>query len=252
MPKDLFDRVQEKMVKNKKALARYKSDADYILTTKLYCEKCMSFMVGESGTSRTSTTCRYYKCITAKRKAGCNKKAVKKDWIENIVLNQIVRVLWDDDLIDSLADMVMELQKRENTTLTMLKKQLSEVERGISNLLNAIQQGLLTSSTKQRLEELEDRKHDLEIEIAQENIKKPMLTKDQIVFWFHRFRKMDITNIEHRKRLVDSFVNAVILHDDRIEFYFNFKECAKTLSLKDLEASSDMLGSLPPSRCGLF
>ncbi len=252
VPKDLFDRVQEKMVKNKKALARYKSDADYILTTKLYCEKCMSFMVGESGTSRTSTTYRYYKCITAKRKAGCNKKAVKKDWIENIVLNQIVRVLWDDDLIDSLADMVMELQKRENTTLPMLKKQLSEVERGISNLLNAIQQGLLTSSTKQRLEELEDRKHDLEIEIAQENIKKPMLTKDQIVFWFHRFRKMDITNIEHRKRLVDSFVNAVILHDDRIEFYFNFKECAKTLSLKDLEASSDMLGSLPPSRCGLF
>ncbi len=75
-----------------------------------------------------------------------------------------------------------------------------------------------------------------------------MLTKDQIVFWFHRFRKMDITNIEHRKRLVDSFVNAVILHDDRIEFYFNFKESAKTLSLKDLEESSDMLDSLPPNQ----
>ena len=64
--------------KNKKAPARYKANADYILTTKLYCGKCMSFMVGESGISRNATTYRYYKCITAKRKKGCDKKAVKK------------------------------------------------------------------------------------------------------------------------------------------------------------------------------
>lgn len=182
VPKELFDRVQEKMVKNKKAPARYKSDADYILTTKLYCGKCMSFMVGESGTSRNENTYRYYKCASAKRRMGCDKKAVKKDWIEDIVIKQILKVIWDDQLIEDLADMVIDLQKKENTTLPMLKKQLTEIERGISNLLDAIQQGIFTPSTKQRLDDLESRKKDIEVDIAQESIKKPMLTKEQIIF----------------------------------------------------------------------
>ena len=61
VPKDLFDRVQEKLAKNKKAPARHKSEDDYLLTTKLYCGKCKSFMVGESGTShKNNKVHRYY------------------------------------------------------------------------------------------------------------------------------------------------------------------------------------------------
>lgn len=58
--------------------------------------------------------------------------------------------------------------------------------------------------------------------------------------------KVDVSKPENRRRLVDSFVNSIILYDDRIEFYFNFKKGAKTLSLTDLEKGSDMLDSLPP------
>ena len=49
VPKDLFLRVQERMSKNKNSPARYRADEHYILSTKLYCGKCMTFMVGESG-----------------------------------------------------------------------------------------------------------------------------------------------------------------------------------------------------------
>ena len=37
VPQDLFDRVQEKLAKNKKAPARHKAEDDYLLTTKLFC-----------------------------------------------------------------------------------------------------------------------------------------------------------------------------------------------------------------------
>ena len=57
---------------------------------------------------------------------------------------------------------------------------------------------------------------------------------------------MDVSKPENRRRLVDNFVNSVILYDDRIEFYFNFKKGAKSLSLEDLEKGSDTLDSLPP------
>ncbi len=248
VPKDLFFRVQEKIEKNKKSPARNKADEEYILSTKLYCGKCMTFMVGESGTARNQTTYRYYKCLSAKRKRGCDKKAVKKEWIEDIVIDQIQKVIWDDDLIDDVADLVMEMQKTENTALPMLNKRKREIETSISNILSAIEQGIFTTSTKQRLEELEAQKRDIEIEISKENISRPMLTREQIVFWFHRFRKMNVDLPENRRRLVDSFVNSIILYDDRIQFYFNFKKGAKTLSLSDLEKVSDLPDSVPPEK----
>ena len=56
VPKDLFNRVQERIAKNKKSPARHRADEEYILSTKLYCGKCMTFMVGESGTARNKET----------------------------------------------------------------------------------------------------------------------------------------------------------------------------------------------------
>lgn len=68
VPKELFERIQERLAKNKKAPARHKAEDDYLLTIKLYCGKCGSFMVGESGTSHTMEVHRYYRCVNTKKK----------------------------------------------------------------------------------------------------------------------------------------------------------------------------------------
>ena len=53
VPQYLFDRVQEKLPKNKKAPARHKAEDDYLLTTRFFCGHCGAYLCGESGTSRT-------------------------------------------------------------------------------------------------------------------------------------------------------------------------------------------------------
>ena len=58
--------------------------------------------------------------------------------------------------MESIIAKVMELQDRENTNLPLYEKQLRDAESGIQNMLNAIQAGILTSSTKERLEQLEE------------------------------------------------------------------------------------------------
>jgi hypothetical protein len=109
------------------------------------------------------------------------------------------------------------LLNQESNTLPLLQQQLVETNRGIQNLLNAIQQGVFhTSSTKQRLDELEAAKSDLEVRILQEKMVKPTLTKEQLIFWLSRFRKLDVTQKDQRQRLIDTFVNAIYLYDDKI------------------------------------
>ena len=60
-------------------------------------------------------------------------------------------------------------------------------------MLNAIQAGILTSSTKERLEQLEETKRELEARIAEEKLAKPKVTEDFIRFWLLRFRKLNMS-----------------------------------------------------------
>lgn len=150
VPKELFEKVQERLEKNKKAPARFKAEDAYLLTTKLYCGKCGAYMTGESGTSHTTKVYHYYKCFHTRKPRTCDKKNIKKDWIENLVLEQIQNIILDDSILEYLADILEEVQSRENTFLPSLKKQLAETEKAIENMLNAIQAGIFTSSTKKQ------------------------------------------------------------------------------------------------------
>jgi hypothetical protein len=249
VPDTLFEKVQERLDKNKKAPARHKAEDDYLLTTRLYCGLCGAFMVGESGTSRSMSVHHYYKCVTAKKYRACKKKSVKKAWIEDVVVDHAARLLDDDSLLDRIADNILELQKQENITLPMLRKQLAETERGIENMLNAIQQGVLNSSTKKRLDDLEAAKGDLEVSILQEEIEQPLLTKEQILFWFHKFRGLDTSKREQRQLLIDTLVNSVYLYDDRVVLTFNNKEGAKSITIAEIDKSfggSDLTAGVVP------
>jgi DNA invertase Pin-like site-specific DNA recombinase len=245
--KELFDRVQIRIEKNKRAPARKKAYVDYLLTTKLFCGECGAFMIGDSGTSRTGKTYYYYKCSHAKRGKTCKKKAIKKEVIEHLVVAETKNLILQDELIEKIADAVIALQGKENTTLPLLHQQLQEVEKGIENMLNAIQQGVLTSSTKKRLDDLESQKENLEISIAQEQIKRPLLTKDKIIFWISRFKDGDIDDPKYRQNIIDLFLNSVYVYDDRLIITCNYKDGARTVSLSDINGS-DLVDYAPPKK----
>ena len=241
---ELFNDVQEKMLKNKKAPARRKAEDDYLLTTKLFCGHCGALMFGESGTSRTGEVHRYYKCATAKKKKGCKKKTVRKQWLEDLVVNQTMQLVRDDAAMESIIAKVMELQNKENTNIPLYEKQLRDAESGIQNMLNAIQAGILTSSTKERLEQLEETKRELEARIAEEKLAKPKVTEEFIRFWLLRFRKLDMSLKDQRQALVDTFINAIYLYDDKVLITFNYKEGTQTVTFGEAtEVASEGNGS---------
>ena len=180
--RQLFYRVQARLEKNKRAPATAKADVDYLLTTKLFCGLCERMMIGESGTSHTGDKHYYYKCAGAKRKLGCKKKSAKKDFIERAAVVLTVNRVLKDEEIDRIADGILALQNSEDTTIPALKKQLADTERGIENMLNAIQQGVLTSSTKERLEALEKQRDNLKIAVLQAELQKPKYTKEPVSY----------------------------------------------------------------------
>ena len=252
--KDLFEEVQQKIKKNSRAPARHKAEDDYLLTTKLFCGMCGAMMFGECGTGRNKVVHHYYKCATAKRFKTCKKKTVRKEWLEDLVIAETMKLIQDDAVIDAIVAEVMELQEQENTTLPLLEKQMREVENGIENMLNAIQAGVLTNSTKSRLEKLEAQQKELEVRIAEEKIARPRLSENQVRFWLTRFRKLDPNVKSHRETLINTFVNAVYLYDEKVLIAFNYKDGTKTISFNEIaakdasEGNGSDLGCFAPPR----
>ena len=119
----------------------------------------------------------------------------------------------------------------------MYEQQLRETETAIQNMLNAIQHGILTKSTKSRLEELENAKEDLETKISCEKLAKPRVGEEFLTFWLKRFRKLDVRQKSHRKMLIDTFINSIFLFDDKMVITFNYREGTTVIVFADLQAA---------------
>ena len=50
------------------------------------------------------------------------------------------------------------------------------------------------------------------------------MTEEFIRFWLLRFRKLDMSLKDQRQALVDTFINAIYLYDDKVLITFNYKE----------------------------
>lgn len=126
--------------------------------------------------------------------------------------------------------------------------------------MKAIEQGILTKTTKERLEALESEKEDIEIAITKAKIAKPRLTKENIEFWLNSFKNTDLTDILAKKKLVDIFVNKVYHYVDRIVIIFNISGVETQINLADManikretadkKASSNLKAFAPPMHNG--
>lgn len=241
--KELFERVQMKLDKNKKSAARYRADDEYLLTTKLFCGHCGSMIYGESGRSRTHGKYRYYKCSNAKKNRGCKKKTVKKEYLEDAVINHIITLINNDETVNDMVEAVMSQQGKDNVVMKSLQKQLADVESGIENMLNAIQMGIFNESTKKRLDELEQRRNELVIDIGKEGLAHPVLSADDIRDFIISYRKLNVNKLEHKRRLIYSFVNKIYLYDDRYVITFNYNNGTDEVPLSAIDDSGILSGT---------
>ena len=62
---------------------------------------------------------------------------------------------------------------------------------------------------------MEAQQKELEIRIAEEKLAKPKVSADFVKFWLTNFRKLDPTVKSHRETLINTFVNAIYLYDEK-------------------------------------
>ena len=227
--RDLFEKVQLRIKNNKHRTSRKRLDERYfLLSGKAFDGNCGGAFIGDSGTGRSGETYYYYTCQNRKHKKQCKTKSVKKEWFEDVVIEATRHIVLDDKLINSISDWIVKLQEEDvdDTTLRAAQAELKQTNTSIKNILKAIEQGIITDTTKNRLVELETRQVQLENEVKLEKAKlrAPKLKKEQVIFWLEQFRSGKADKEIYRKQVIDTFVNTVIMDDDVITIAYNYAD----------------------------
>ena len=92
-----------------------------------------------------------------------------------------------------------------------------------------------------KIEELELQQVGLEIEISKLKVASGIrYTKEDILAWLKTFTNGDISDIDFRRRVINTFINSIYLYDTRVVIYYNIKD-GKQVSHIEMIKSTDSL-----------
>lgn len=187
---------------------------EFTLSGRTICSACGHGMSGNSGRGRHGKKYEYYKCTNCKEI-----KPVRKDWLEGEIVQALRDMLTDRNKALEIARMVLEGDSSSDTEaqLKQAEKALSEANKGIKNLMKAVEDGMEYSLVENRLHELNLQKAHAELEIES-------LTDDgeDTIEDFADFLQYGATLDD--KTLLDAFVYQVMVTNDDIYVTLNYDE----------------------------
>ena len=248
---ELFERVQHILSHNKQAPARSRGKEEYLLTTKLFCGYCREMMTGYGGTGKSGKAYHYYACNNFKRRK-CKKKVVRKEKIEDRVVLECRKLLTDRN-IERIAAAVAAACKadRDTTSVKRIKAAIQEADTAMENLWKALESGQAADMITQRIEKRQREKEELEAQLAVEMGKQVTLTVPQIRAYLYSLKKGDINDENTKRGIINIFLRAVYLYDDRFTLILNGSEKPVTIDDALLDEIEEEFASARPgcSQC---
>lgn len=236
MPKiidqSLFDAVQLTMHTKKNPRKapegvpqrRRQENGIYYLTGKLFCGHCHSPMVGVSGHGKGGATYYYYTCKGKRTEHSCQKKNVSRDYIEMFIAASLKETMLNDKAIAVLADAAVRYQNQKSPSaeLEALQLRAGEIKKSISNIVAAIEAGIFSAATQSRLAELEAEQKIVltQLSLLQEETE-GALSREEIMAMLRLMRNGDLCDESFREALIDTFLVAAYVYDDRCKIVFN-------------------------------
>ena len=213
-------------------------------------------MIGECGRGKNGTTHYYYTCAARKKSRSCKKRNERKFELEKYIVEYISMYVLTDEWINAAAERVVAEYARSYAAsgIKPLERQIREADKELDALVDTlIKTASATAIAKinERIESVEAKKRTLEADLATLRIASRVeIRKDDIVAWLDQFRVGSSSDPEYCKKIIELFVNAVYVYDDRIKMFFNVRDSAQItypemLALDGLECSDFDLSGVP-------
>ena len=229
--KEIFAQAQEMIQKRKKTPGAHKATTTYLLTGLIRCGECGHAMQGNKRKDSYGNDYISYRCGCRKQKRECSNREIKRDYLEEFILQELENNILNDEAIPVLSKALNEKMNDKNESnaelLKNLEQKLEKVNKEINNILNAIMNGIVNNMLKDKLDELEQVKINLDLKISElkiehKDIDTVSITEDQIRAMFSKFRQfVKERNIPECKKFIGDYIKEIIIYKGYIEVIFN-------------------------------
>ena len=226
--RETYEKAKEKRLANKRSPNAGKGKRKYALSGLINCGECGGHIIVSHSYKKGEPAFFRLYCLNRKEHKNCNNPTRKMEIVENAVIEAIKNKILDRKTIKTLAEKACSLQ--EDNSLDKLKElqtELKNVQKSKNNIIAAIEQGIITPTTKDRLQELEHLESDLQVKIATEKkAENKNLTAPEIEKFLKKYCSGNMQDETFRFELTHTFVKEILLFKDRFEI---------TLKLSDVE-----------------
>ena len=195
------------------------SHEKYFLSGKIYCPICGETYIGKSSTYSSGYKYHYYICKN-KVKKECNSHQIKKELIEDLVINEIKEILSTDESTLEIASTMYEYYNSSNETndeIKLLESKVLQDTKKINNLVKSLE----TYESKTVI----NRINELEIELKETNERihslkketKEHLNLDEIYEFLYTIKDSTFNNENEREEILKTLVKSVVRYDNYLE-----------------------------------
>lgn len=208
--RDTFDRVQGIKGKKQHKLEVY---ADYALAGRAICGLCGRNMVGSSCHNRTGVRYDYYRC--GKK---CGLRHMRREFVEGRIVDELRHMLNGEEAF-AIAQEVEKAWKRTDNALAKndALERIKKAQRGIENIVKAIEDGAPYSTLRGRMEELQAMEQRAKSDYEMHRHDDEFSVDD-----FVDFLRFGATLDD--KTLLDAFVSQAVIFEDRLLVTLNYAD----------------------------
>ncbi len=253
----LWLEVQKKLEKNRFKGGKHRAKNEYLLTGLIKCGKCGFAMTGNTRQSgQSKTTYSDYECIGKKTKHICDMRNIGREYLDGLVLTVLYNNLFAPDKIDMVVNLLYESAiqqaKEASKDYAQYQDELKGVEKQIGNIIDAVANGMFHISMKEKMNELEAKKHTLKAIIAELRASPAgmQFTKEMIRDYLLRDCDLEHMSFENKKRLIQTFVESISVKSSTIDIasIVNMSGCGGRIWTCDLRVMSPTSYRTAPPR----
>ena len=231
-------RRAENQKRGQKMKKTEQNGVDYKLSGKLYCGECGEVMHGKCATSKTGKKHYYYECRGNYNSKTCSKSRVKKDWLEDCVID-LVKEIITPEVIDQLADAAVSQNQKdleEQTQIKTLRKAISASKKKMNNLISIAEGGADPEYIVPKINALSAEIKEMEAQLAEEEAGIIMITKEQCVYFLTQFLDREIHDENFRDHIFKILVKKVTIWEKEDD------KCKIAIELNVINESHALVG----------
>ena len=237
---ETFRKAQAKMKSNQRQSGTYKAKQLYLLSGLIVCGECLlrkekeTLMMGNAKHAGSGKNLHVtYRCGERHRTHTCSNREIRREYVEEFVLDQLEKRVFSSAAIPKLAAKLNEYQQKtlvgRETETEPLTLELADVEKQIANIVQAVAAGFAQASMAVKMAELEERKAQIEARLQEnrEKLRREPITEQELRNLLGAFRQfVKERNIPEVRKFIGSFIKQVVVYKDHVVVVFLFAHFA--------------------------